>query len=116
MIEALEGILRDYMKIKKEEREKNMQVLKKCEVKFISAVGFSLGILFVFISGFFFTSLRSWVGHSTFDDIVHLFHLPLMGASVEIERVGPLCFPWETRFCLLRKLCVMFPLPLHLPS
>ena len=46
---------------------------------------------------------------------LHLYHLhlPLVGASIEIGKVGPLSLLWEALFSVLGKLCVCSLRPLH---
>ena len=92
-------------KEKKEEIKKNTKILRKSEVKFISAAGVRLLTSF-WIHLWFCVSSRSWRGSSNFwQHCLYLLHLlPLEGASIVTERVGPLCPPWEALFSFLGKL------------
>ena len=86
-----------------------MQILRKSGVEPISTVGVCLLTSFCIHLWFFIIS-RSWGMSSNFwQHCLYLLHLPLERESVVIERVGPLCLPWEALFSLLGKLWVHSP-------
>ena len=109
MIEAKEQILIGHMKGKRRRKTNNIQVLRKSQVKFISAVGIHLLTSF-WIHLCFLISSRSWSRSSNFwQHHLYLFPLILEGASVANESVKPQCLPWGTLFSLLGKLWVCSP-------